>query len=157
TGRPRPFARHQQHADHAGRRRYPDSGPDRDVAGPARRGPRPHGRRHCGRQLTQPTEPIMIRSIRFSPAFLGAATITLVASIGSAHAAGAADAAVRKAITAMAPNAKIDAVEPAPLPGFHQVLLGGQLVYVSNDGQYVLQGSLYDVDARRDLTGARLA
>ncbi len=99
----------------------------------------------------------MIRSIRFSPAFLGAATIALVASIGSAHAAGAADAAVRKAITAMAPNAKIDAVEPAPLPGFHQVLLGGQLVYVSNDGQYVLQGSLYDVDAKRDLTGARLA
>lgn len=100
----------------------------------------------------------MTRSIRLSPAVLGVFAIgALIASIGTAHAADAADAAVRKAITAMAPKAKIDAVEPAPLPGFHQVLLGGQLVYVSDDGQYMLQGSLYDVTNKRDLTGARLA
>jgi thiol:disulfide interchange protein DsbC len=92
----------------------------------------------------------MIRAICFS-------SLALLASASLAHAADAADSAVRKAITQMAPQARIDTVEPAPLPGFHQVLIGGQLIYVSNDGQYLLQGSLYDVTAKRDLTGARLA
>ncbi len=67
------------------------------------------------------------------------------------------DAAARKALQELVPQAKIDKIEPAPLPGFQQVIIGGQLVYVSDDGKYLLQGTLFDSQTKRDLTAARLA
>jgi thiol:disulfide interchange protein DsbC len=68
-----------------------------------------------------------------------------------------ADAAARKALAELVPQAKVDAVEQAPLPGFRQVIVGGQMVYVSDDGKYLLQGALYDTKSKRDLTASRLA
>ncbi|HKE48718.1 MAG TPA: thioredoxin fold domain-containing protein [Rhodanobacteraceae bacterium] len=67
------------------------------------------------------------------------------------------DAAARSALKGIVPDSKITAIEAAPLPGYRQVLLGSQIVYVSDDGQYMLSGTLYDVDAKRDLTASRLA
>lgn len=79
-------------------------------------------------------------------------------SAAAVHAAESpADAAARKALGQLVPQAKIDTVEPAPLPGFRQVMVGGQLIYVSDDGQYLLQGSLYDTRTKHDLTAARIA
>lgn len=75
-----------------------------------------------------------------------------------AHAAEpAADTAARNALHALVPQAKIDVIEAAPLPGYRQVIVGGQLVYVSDDGKYLLQGSMLDTKTKRDLTAARLA
>lgn len=71
--------------------------------------------------------------------------------------AAASDEAARKALHELVPQAKIDVVESAPLPGYRQVIVGGQMVYVSDDGKYLLQGSLYDTHTKRDLTAARLA
>jgi thiol:disulfide interchange protein DsbC len=68
-----------------------------------------------------------------------------------------ANATARQALHDIVPQAKVDTVEPAPLPGFRQVIVGSQLVYVSDDGKYMLQGTLYDTGSKRDLTGARLA
>ena len=36
-------------------------------------------------------------------------------------------------------------------------IVGSQMVYISDDGQYMLQGTLYEAASRKDLTGARLA
>lgn len=75
-----------------------------------------------------------------------------------AHAAESpSDAAARKALQELVPQAKIDKIERAPLPGFQQVIIGGQLVYVSDDGKYLMQGTLFDSQTKRDLTAARLA
>jgi thiol:disulfide interchange protein DsbC len=92
---------------------------------------------------------------RGCPAAL-AATFLLAAACASA-AEPPADAAARGALQALAPKAKVEAIEPAPLPGYRQVVVGGQLVYVSDDGKYLLQGRLFDTQAKRDLTAARLA
>lgn len=67
------------------------------------------------------------------------------------------DAAARAVLKEVVPQAKIDTVEAAPVPGFRQAILGSQMVYISDDGQYLLQGTLYDAQNRKDLTGARLA
>jgi thiol:disulfide interchange protein DsbC len=67
------------------------------------------------------------------------------------------DAAARQALTTVAPQVKIDAIEAAPLPGYRQAIVGSHLVYVSDDGKFMLQGTLYDADSKRDLTGSRLA
>lgn len=83
------------------------------------------------------------------------ALIALVPSVQAAE--SAPDAAARQALQTLVPQAKIDAIEPAPLPGYRQVIVGSQMVYVSDDGKYLLQGTLFDSKAKADLTAGRLA
>lgn len=84
--------------------------------------------------------------------------IALAALIPLAQAAeSAADATARATLHTLVPQAKIDTVEAAPLPGYRQVLVGGQMIYVSDDGKYLMQGTLYDTKTKRDLTAIRLA
>ncbi|MCQ4166948.1 DsbC family protein [Tahibacter harae] len=63
---------------------------------------------------------------------------------------------VTDAILSLVPQAKIDSVTKSSLPGFYEVVTGGQVVYVSADGKYLLQGSLFDMSTKKDLTEARL-
>ena len=70
---------------------------------------------------------------------------------------GTPEAMARAAILAVNPKIAIDQIAPAPLPGFQEVIVGGQVVYVSNDGKYLLQGALYDVANRRNLGEASMA
>ena len=50
----------------------------------------------------------------------------------------------RDAIHSMLPMAIIDQVVKSDLPGFYEVIISGQIVYVTEDGNYLLQGKLYD-------------
>ena len=86
--------------------------------------------------------------------FLLAAAAMTVAVMG--HAADG-EKTVRDAFASLLPNAKIDRVTKSDLPNFYEVIVGGQVVYVSADGKYLLQGNLYDVAAKKSLTEARLA
>lgn len=58
----------------------------------------------------------------------------------------------RQAITALAPKIKIDAVQESAIPGFYEAMAGGQFLYVSKDGRYIVDGNAYDVANKRDLT-----
>lgn len=62
------------------------------------------------------------------------------------------DSAIREALQTLLPDAGIDSIAETPLPGIYEVSLGGQVVYVSGDGNYLLQGSMYDVRNKVDLT-----
>ena len=62
-----------------------------------------------------------------------------------------------EAIRAINPRIEVEAVGPAPIAGFREVIVSGQVVYVSDDGRYLLQGSLFDVPARRDLSEEAVA
>ena len=68
-----------------------------------------------------------------------------------------ADERVRAAIKALVPEAKVDQVEKSVLPGFYEVVMGGQVIYVSGDGKYVVSGVVWDAAARKNLTEARYA
>ena len=64
----------------------------------------------------------------------------------------AAENVVRAALQRLAPGVQMDSIAPAPLPGFYQVIASGQLVYVSADGKYMLNGDLVDLGAKRNLS-----
>ena len=64
---------------------------------------------------------------------------------------GSPEAHARDAIRAIAPQLRVDRIEAAPIAGFRQVIVGGQVVYVSDDGKHLMQGTLLDVAERRDL------
>jgi thiol:disulfide interchange protein DsbC len=83
-------------------------------------------------------------------------TIALAAAAFQVHAADETKI-ISDAIHSLVPKAQIDSVSPSSLPGFYEVVTGGQVVYVSADGKYLLQGSLYDLANKRDLTDARLS
>ncbi|MES2859308.1 MAG: DsbC family protein [Pseudomonadota bacterium] len=71
--------------------------------------------------------------------------------------AGSAEARVRAALKSLNPNIKVDHVGTAPIAGFREVVASGQVVYVSDDGKYLMQGSLLDIAKRKDLSEAALA
>lgn len=70
---------------------------------------------------------------------------------------GSPAALARDALRGINPDVQIEQIDPAPLAGFQQAVVGGQVVYVSNDGKYLLQGTLYDIGARQDVGEAALA
>ncbi|MDR3389275.1 MAG: DsbC family protein [Rudaea sp.] len=85
------------------------------------------------------------------------AAIGLMAIVTLAHAADNAEKPVRDAMRSLLPMTKIDEVVKSDLPGFYEVVVSGQVVYVSADGKYLLQGNLYNVPLKKDLTAARVA
>ncbi|MBB6600064.1 DsbC family protein [Luteimonas sp. MC1825] len=71
--------------------------------------------------------------------------------------AGTADERAVAAIQTINPRVRIDHVGAAPLPGFRELIVGGQVIYVSDDGRYLLQGALFDVKEQKDLSQGGLA
>lgn len=65
---------------------------------------------------------------------------------------GSTEKVVRAAIAKVAPKAELDRVAPAPVAGFTEVITEGQTVYVSNDGRYLIQGSLFDIEKKEDIS-----
>ncbi len=78
--------------------------------------------------------------------------------LGSAAAAD--EAQIRKALEPKLGGARIEGVQPSPVPGLFEVRFrsqeGMQVVYVDATGTYVIQGKIFDVRNDRDLTGDRV-
>ena len=77
-------------------------------------------------------------------------------SAASRPAAGTPEARAVAAIAQLSPQAKVDSVGPSPLPGYTQVIVGGQVVYVSEDGRYMVVagqgGAVLDMRENRNLS-----
>ncbi|KAA2284988.1 DsbC family protein [Arenimonas fontis] len=65
---------------------------------------------------------------------------------------GAAEARVREALESLLPGVEVTGIRPSPLPGLFEASVEGRVLYVSNDGKYLIQGALVDVQARDNLT-----
>ncbi len=50
------------------------------------------------------------------------------------------------------PGAKIDSIAESQVPDFYQVVLQGQVIYISADGRFLFQGSVFDIPNKIDLT-----
>lgn len=70
---------------------------------------------------------------------------------------GSADAKAIAAIRQLNNQVAIDKVGPAPMPGFREVIVSGQVLYVSDDGRYLMQGALLDMQTKRDLAQVAMA
>lgn len=78
----------------------------------------------------------------------------------NAAAAGASlktvEATIRKNLPARLANfPAIDEVQASPIAGLYEVRLGGDVVYTDANADYLVQGELIDVKARRNLTKER--
>jgi len=59
---------------------------------------------------------------------------------------------VKAAIEGFAPGAKQVAIAETPVEGILEVQIDADIIYVSADGNYLLQGRLFDLENRVDLT-----
>lgn len=71
-------------------------------------------------------------------------------------ATGADQSAVRATIERNFPPNTVQGIAASPIPGLFEVAVDGQVVYITNDGRYILGGPLLDAKERVNLTEARL-
>ena len=88
--------------------------------------------------------------------FVGICLLFLGMSLsGLSLAETAAHAAITKSLGSVFPGVTPTAISPSPMTGVSEVLIGPRLFYVSNDGKYLLQGSLIDLETRVDISEER--
>jgi thiol:disulfide interchange protein DsbC len=66
------------------------------------------------------------------------------------------DKVIREAVGKILPGIPVNEITPSPLPGISEVIIGAKLFYISNDGKYIMQGSLIELATRTDLSERRL-
>lgn len=80
-------------------------------------------------------------------------TALALASLGT-H---AQEAVIRKNLTERLPQLQtIDEVTKSAMPGLYELRLGSEIMYTDADGNFLIQGSLIDTKARRNLTDERI-
>lgn len=62
---------------------------------------------------------------------------------------------VMAALTAAVPDADIRSISESGLPGLYEVVVGANVVYISEDGRYFVQGDLIDLQTRANVTENR--
>jgi thiol:disulfide interchange protein DsbC len=63
------------------------------------------------------------------------------------------EAALKEAL----PSIKPDSISESPVKGLYEVVVGARLFYVSEDGKYLIHGSIMDLKTREDLSDQRLS
>jgi len=79
--------------------------------------------------------------------FIGAAVVALASTFSLfAHADEASDKAIRKTLETLNLEIPVESISSSPLNGLYEVnLKGGRVLYASADGQFVMQGNLYQI------------
>lgn len=59
---------------------------------------------------------------------------------------------IKKVLGGLMPQAKADSIKPSGFPGMYEAIYGPQIIYISSDGRYMLEGDLYDLKNQMNLT-----
>jgi len=59
---------------------------------------------------------------------------------------------IRDALSSYLPAAAHASIKTTPLNGIYEVAVGGNILYMSEDGRYMINGNLFDLSNHRDLT-----
>jgi thiol:disulfide interchange protein DsbC len=81
--------------------------------------------------------------------------LVLLAAAGSVRAANTEQppADPRAALLKLLPaGSKIDDLRPSPIPGIYEFAQGAEVSYITADGKYFIDGNLYDMKSRDNLT-----
>ncbi|HLO94643.1 MAG TPA: DsbC family protein, partial [Burkholderiaceae bacterium] len=81
-----------------------------------------------------------------------AGLLALAATSGWAN-----EAVIKKALAERLPGFKVDEVRPTPMPGVWEVRTGSELRYTDAAGNYLIEGEMLDLRAKKNLTEERVA
>ena len=88
----------------------------------------------------------MLHKILLAAVVLGGVHLTM-----AAHSAEPDLSQLRAALGGATP----DSVSPASVPGLYEIVIGSQVLYLTEDGRFAIQGDVIDLSAGKNLTEAR--
>ena len=80
-----------------------------------------------------------------------AVALAFVSATLVANASPATDDLSQKLLKSM-PGLTIDNIKPSVIPGLYEVLSGGDVAYVTADGVHMIQGTLFNIPERKNLS-----
>jgi len=80
-----------------------------------------------------------------------------MANLCLAPAAYADKNAVKKVLKEMVPTLTNEDIKPSEISGIYEVIVGANMLYVSEDGKYLIQGRMFDLEGKKDLTEEKLS
>ena len=75
-----------------------------------------------------------------------------VGMLATAYADDQTQPLTKEALAAKLPGVEVSDITDSPVPGVYQVAVGSKVAYVSQDGRYILEGDLYDLNSNKNLT-----
>ncbi len=88
------------------------------------------------------------------------ALLALIVPIGAAFAqsdgeSGSAEQQLRESIARLAPDMEVTAISESVLPGVYELVSGAQIFYLTPNGQYMVEGSIIDLENRVNVSELR--
>ncbi len=80
--------------------------------------------------------------------------ISLLALAFVAQVSAADEQAIEERVRALVPEVETLAIAETPVDGVMEVQLNNEIIYMSEDGRYLMQGRLIDLETQTDLTDA---
>ncbi len=79
---------------------------------------------------------------------------TLVISIGAATQVSADESIdeLKKSLAKSLPQFDISYIDKTPIEGVYQVIIGGQVIYMTKDARYMIDGNLIDLSTKKNYT-----
>ena len=62
------------------------------------------------------------------------------------------ETSVAAGLSKVIPNISKDKVSKTPIAGLYQVLVGARIIYASEDGRFIIQGEMVDLESRENMT-----
>jgi len=62
---------------------------------------------------------------------------------------------IRASVEKLIPGMTVDSIRTTPIAGLYEVALGPRLVYMTDNGRFLVQGSIIDVEKKENITEAR--
>ncbi|MEE4637867.1 MAG: DsbC family protein [Wenzhouxiangella sp.] len=81
----------------------------------------------------------------------------VAASVMAASAVAADPAAIEQRLSTLVPDTSQVSIAETPMPGIMEVRVGSDIIYMSDDGRYLFQGRVIDLETQRDLTDAAMS
>ena len=75
-----------------------------------------------------------------------------LSAVGTAAAGDAAVETINKVLRNLIPGSTPDSIAESVIPGLYEVSYGPNVLYISEDGRYILQGDLLNTKTRENLT-----
>jgi thiol:disulfide interchange protein DsbC len=86
-------------------------------------------------------------------------TLVLMAALLMGAAGASADAGLEKrlttAVSRVLPDVEVTAIGPGPVKGIYEVMLGPTVLYISEDGQFIFKGDVFDLKTLDNVTAIR--
>ncbi len=80
----------------------------------------------------------------------------LVGSLLLAPVAQANKNKLKEILAERMPSLSVENIQPSEIKGLYEVMVGTNIFYVSEDGKYLIQGRMFDLEAKKDLTEEKL-